>query len=190
MKWTKAFAWLILIGVATCLVGIYIMDVGVHEGSDTVLLIKGMINSYGLIGVFVATIIAGTVVPLGSPAIVAFAAGFGIPIAPLIVVASVGYTLGVTINYYLARIMGTKYIERKVSKEKLEGMVRRWKRWGILLLIVFGLVPGLPIDLLALVCGLLKTKIIYFLLISFSTRITQFGAFALLGVTVGGWIGI
>jgi len=190
MRWMKTSAWLILIGVATCLVGIYLMGVGVHGGSDTILLIKAMITSYGLIGVFVATIIAGTVVPLGSPAIVACAAGFGIPLAPLIVVASVGYTLGVTINYYLARIVGTKYVEGKVSKEKLEGMVRQWERWGILLLIVFGLVPGLPIDLLALVCGLLKTKIVYFLLISFCTRIAQFGAFALLGVTVGGWIGI
>lgn len=190
MRWTRAFVLLILIGVAICLVGIYLSSVMVRERPYVILWIKGLISGYGLMGVFVATIIAGTVIPLGSPAIIAFAAGFGMPVVPLIIVASVGYTIGVTVNYSLARIIGIKYIERKVSEEKLEDMVRRWKKWGTPLLIVFGLVPGLPIDLLALVCGLLKTKIVYFLLISFSTRTVQFGAFALLGVTVGGWIGI
>ena len=190
MTWTRALALLIFIGVAICLVGVYLLSVLVCERPDVILWIKGLISGYGLMGVFVATIIAGTVIPLGSPAIIAFAAGFGMPLLPLIIVASVGYTIGVTVNYSLARVIGKKYVERKVSKEKLEDMVRRWNKWGTPLLIAFGLVPGLPIDLLALVCGLLKTKIIYFLLISLGTRIVQFGAFALLGVTVGEWIGI
>jgi len=190
MRWTRALALLILIGVAICLVGVYLLGVLVCERPDVILWIKGLIRGYGLMGVFVATIIAGTVIPLGSPAIIAFAAGFGMPLLPLIIVASVGYTIGVTVNYSFARIIGKKYVERKVSKEKLQDMVRRWNKWGTPLLIAFGLVPGLPIDLLALVCGLLKTKIVYFLLISLGTRIVQFGAFALLGVTVGGWIGI
>ena len=113
-----------------------------------------------------------------------------IPVVPLTIVSSVGYTIGVTINYYLARIFGIKYAVRKISREKLEGMVRLWNKWGSPFLIAFGLVPGLPIDLLALVCGLLKMKIYHFLLISFSTRVVRFGAFALLGLIVGEWIGI
>lgn len=189
MRWTKALALSIVIGVAICIIGIYLVSVLIQERPGVILWIKGLISEYGLMGVFVATIIAGTVVPLGSPAIIAFAAGFGMPVVPLTIVASVGYTIGIAVNYSLARIVGIKYVERKVSKKQLEGMMRRWNKWGTPILIVFGLVPGLPIDLLALACGLLKTKIVYFLLISLSTKVVQFGVFALLGVTVSGWIG-
>jgi len=190
MMLTRALVWLILISVVISLAGAYIISMWVRERTDIILSIKWLINSYGLVGVLVATIIAGTVIPLGSPTIIACAAGFGMPIVPLTIVSSVGYTIGVTINYYLARVFGIRYAERKISREEFEGMVRLWNKWGSLLLIVFGLVPGLPIDLLALVCGLLKMKIYYFLLISLSTRVVQFGAFALLGVMVGEWIGI
>ena len=190
MRWTGALAWLLLVGVVICLAGAYVVSVWIHQRPDIILFIKGLINSYGLIGVLVVTIIAGTVIPMGSPAIVASAAGFGMPMVPLIIVASIGYTIGVTINYYLARTVGIGYVEKRVSKETLEDLMRRWNKWGTPLLIGFGLVPGLPIDLLALVCGLLRMKIIYFLLISFSTRIVQYAACALLGITVGGLISI
>lgn len=189
MRWTRTLALSVVIGVAICIIGIYLVSVLIRDRPAFILWIKGLISGYGLMGVFVATIIAGTVVPLGSPAIIAFAAGFGMPLVPLIMVASVGYTIGIAVNYSLARIVGIKYVERKVSREQLEGMMQRWNKWGMPILIVFGLVPGFPIDLLALACGLLKTKIVYFLLISLSTKVVQFGAFALLGVTVSGWIG-
>src|SRR3989304_3492680 len=59
--------------------------------------------NYGLAGIFLATVLAGTIVPLGSPALVAAAAMFPkINPVQLVLVASVGFTLGMTINYALA----------------------------------------------------------------------------------------
>jgi len=39
------------------------------------------------------TIIAGTIIPIGSPVIVAAANTFGLPVIPLAVVATVGFTI-------------------------------------------------------------------------------------------------
>ena len=190
MKWTNTLVGIIFVGVIIGIVGLYVVSVWVQQRPDIILFIKSLIGRYGLVGVLIATIIAGTVVPMGSPAIVASAAGFGMPIVPLTIIASIGYTIGVTINYYLARTVGIGYVEKKVSTQTLDDLIKKWNKWGIFLLVSFGLIPGLPIDMLALVCGLLKMNIFYFLLISFSTRIVQYTLFAILGVTLGGLINI
>ncbi|KPV63090.1 MAG: hypothetical protein AOA65_1484 [Candidatus Bathyarchaeota archaeon BA1] len=66
MRWTRALAWLTLISVAISLAGAYIISVSVLSRTDIIPSIKELINSYGLLGVLVATIIAGTVIPLGA----------------------------------------------------------------------------------------------------------------------------
>jgi len=63
------------------------------------------------------TIIAGTIIPIGSPVIVAAANTFGLPVIPLAVVATVGFTIGITINYYVAYFLGRPYVIKKVSRQ-------------------------------------------------------------------------
>ena len=61
--------------------------------------LEEMFLSYGIYGIFIATIIAGTIIPLGSPALIAAAALFGVEPLNLILVSSSGFTLGMLINY-------------------------------------------------------------------------------------------
>jgi len=70
--------------------------------------------NYGLAGIFLATILAGTIVPLGSPALVIVAAFFIDPI-PLILIASIGFTIGMTINYALAYKLGRPFVAKRVA---------------------------------------------------------------------------
>ncbi|MGQ9538249.1 MAG: hypothetical protein ACUVTE_01490 [Candidatus Bathycorpusculaceae bacterium] len=89
---------LLAIGIATILV-LKILDISkLQIFSDT----KNFVEKYGLLGVFMATIIAGTIIPLGSPALVVAAASFGINPLPLALVATVGFTLGMSINYFFS----------------------------------------------------------------------------------------
>jgi hypothetical protein len=39
---------------------------------------KNMINNYGFLGIFIATILAGTILPLGSPSLIVIAASLGL----------------------------------------------------------------------------------------------------------------
>src|SRR4030067_1028791 len=146
--------------------------------------------NYGLAGIFLATILAGTIIPLGSPALVAAAALFGVNPIQLVIVASVGCTIGMTINYALAYKLGRPYVAKKFSPDHLEDINRVWNKWGIPLYIIFGLTPVLPVELLSFICGLAKTNIAKFLLISFIPRLFVFTLVVYFGQYLGAWLGV
>lgn len=151
---------------------------------------KNFVEKYGLLGVFAATIIAGTIIPLGSPALVVAAASFGINPMSLALVATVGFTIGISINYFLAYHLGRPYIMKKMGVERMEEATLLWSKWGWILYVLFGVIPFLPVEFLALICGLLKTRVETFLILSFIPRFLVFSILAYFGETVGNWIGL
>jgi membrane protein YqaA with SNARE-associated domain len=145
--------------------------------------------SYGLAGIFLITIAAGTILPLGSPAFVVAAALFGVNYVLLTLVASVGFTIGMTINYALAYRFGRPYIQKKIGAEHFDEMACIWSRWGWTIYVVFGLIPVLPVELLSFICGLLKTRLSTFLILSFIPRLIVFAVLVYFGEQVGVWLG-
>jgi membrane protein YqaA with SNARE-associated domain len=145
--------------------------------------------NYGLAGIFLATILAGTIVPLGSPALVAVAAFFIDPI-PLILIASIGFTIGMTINYALAYKLGRPFVTKRMEPEHLNQITHAWSKWGLIIYVIFGLTPVLPVELLAFVCGLLKTRVSTFLTLSFIPRLVVFAVIVYFGQYIGAWIGV
>ena len=146
-------------------------------------------TNYGLAGIFLATILAGTIVPLGSPALVALAAFFIDPI-PLILTASTGFTIGMTINYALAYKLGRPFVTKRMDPEHLDQITRAWNKWGLAIYIIFGLIPVLPVELLSFICGLFKTRVSTFLLLSFIPRLIVFTLIVYFGEYIGVWIGV
>jgi membrane protein YqaA with SNARE-associated domain len=145
---------------------------------------------YGLAGIFFATIIAGTIVPLGSPALVVAAALCGVNPILLILIATTGFTIGMTINYALAYRLGRPYVSKRISPEHLEQIARVWSKWGWIIYVVFGLIPVLPVELLAFICGLLKTRLTIFIALSFIPRLIIFTILAFFGHSAGAWLGV
>ena len=143
--------------------------------------------NYGLFGIFLAAILAGTIVPLGSPAIVAVAAFFIDPI-PLIFTASIGFTIGMTINYALAYKLGRPFVTKRINPEHLNQITHAWGKWGLVIYVIFGLTPILPVELLSFICGLLKTPISTFFLLSFIPRLIVFTVIVFFGQQVGTWL--
>lgn len=152
--------------------------------------VKAFFDNYGIVGIFIATILAGTIIPLGSPALVIVAASFGLPPIALIIVATVGFTIGMTINYGLAYRLGRPYVVKKLGEEKLEDISDLWVKWGWVIYIVFGIIPVLPVELLSLLCGLLKTRLDIFLILTFTTRFILFTILVYFGGQIGVWLGI
>ncbi len=177
---------LLTIGIAAIIV-LKIVDISsMQVFSDA----KNFVEEYGLLGVFIATIIAGTIIPLGSPALVVAAASFGINPMSLALVATVGFTIGISINYFLAYRLGRPYIMKKMGAERMEEATLLWSKWGWILYVLFGVIPFLPVEFLALICGLLKTRVETFLILSFIPRFLVFSILAYFGETVGNWIGL
>ncbi len=187
-KWILSV--LVIVGVASFFFSAVFFKV-VSEGNPLAIeSIKCFLKRYGLVSVFILMFIAGTFIPLNSPVIIAYSAGFGLPIIHLVSVATIGATLGICTNYYLARFLGESFVRGRVPEDELEDLEDWWGRWGNIALLIFGLTPVLPFDLLALVCGLLRTEILHLIGISLLTRLIQFSAFALLGIEVCKLIGI
>jgi membrane protein YqaA with SNARE-associated domain len=188
-SWVKSA---IRIGIILATVGLIILLIFkfFNLGSDQLFLnTAAFIAEYGLVGILFATILAGTLVPLGSPALVTVAALFGMPKIPLVLVATIGFTVGMMINYGLAYRLGRPYVMKKVTAERLEEITLLWGKWGWVLYTTFGLIPVLPVELLSLICGLLKTRLDIFLILSFAPRLIVFTILAYFGEIAGNWIG-
>lgn len=189
-SWVKSS---LKIGLVFLIIGVAIIFLlKVFSVSNTQLFIdlKAFVAQYGLVGIFFATILAGTVVPLGSPGLVVAAAVLGVPLVPLILIATFGFTLGMILNYALALGLGRPYIVKKMSAETLGEITSLWSKWGWIIYAIFGLIPILPVELLSFVCGLLKTRLDIFITLSFMPRLIVFTILAYFGENLGVWVGL
>ena len=188
-SWMRSSIILALIATVAGLILIWLLKVfnvtGMPLFSDT----QAFFASYGLAGIFLVTIAAGTILPLGSPALVVAAALFGVDPLLLILVASVGFTIGMTINYGLAYRFGRPYVQKRISSERLEEMTSIWNKWGWIIYVIFGLIPVLPVELLSFICGFLKTRMTTFLTLSFVPRLIIFAILVYFGQYLGAWLG-
>lgn len=187
-SWMRSSIKLALIATIAGLIAIGLLKFFNIAGTQMFSDMGNFFLNYGLVGIFLATIAAGTIIPLGSPALVVAAALFGINPTLLVFVATLGFTIGMAINYILAYRFGRPYVQKRVSTEHLEEMTRMWSKYGWIIYILFGLIPVLPVELLAFICGFLKTRIITFLTLSFIPRLIVFAILVYFGQTLGTWL--
>ncbi len=188
-SWMRSSIKLALIATVAGIIIIGLMKLFNIAGTPLLSDAGGFFAAYGLAGIFLVTILAGTLMPLGSPALVVAAAPFVDPVL-LIMVATSGFTVGMTINYGLAYKLGRPYIEKRVSDEHLEEVTFVWNRWGWAIYVFFGLIPILPVELLSFICGFLKTSLTVFFALSFLPRFIVFALLVYFGQQVGSWLGV
>ncbi|TRO48217.1 DedA family protein [Candidatus Bathyarchaeota archaeon] len=187
-SWMRSSIKLGIIATIVALVIIWLLKIFNVAATPMFSNISSFFATYGLAGIFIATIAAGTLLPLGSPALVVASSPFLNPIL-LILVATFGFTIGMTINYVLAYKLGRPYIQKRVSAEHLEEITRVWNKWGWTIYTIFGLIPVLPVELLSFICGFLKTSLTVFIALSFLPRFIIFALLVYFGQYLGGWLG-
>lgn len=189
-SWMQSALILAVFAAIAGLIAILVFQTFDFSGSQFFMDIEDIFLSYGLLGIFIATIIAGTIIPLGSPALVAAAALFGVNPIALIIVSTTGFTVGMILNYVLAYKLGRPYVEKKMKPNELKEMTFVWKKWGWIIYVIFGAIPVLPVELLAFICGFLKTKLVTFTILSFLPRLFVFSILVYFGQSAGIWLGI
>jgi membrane protein YqaA with SNARE-associated domain len=189
-SWMRSSIMLAFIAVIVALILIWLLKFFNIAGMPMFSDMEAFFLNYGLAGIFLATIAAGTVIPLGSPALVVAAALFGVDPVLLILVATIGFTIGMTVNYVLAYRLGRPYVQKRISAKHLEEMTYAWNKWGWVIYVIFGLIPVLPVEFLSFVCGFLKTRIVTFLTLSFIPRLIIFAILVYFGQSVGAWLGV
>lgn len=189
-SWVKSSIKIGIVFLAIGLAIVFLLKIFSAGSSQLFLDARAFVAEYGFVGIFFATILAGTIVPLGSPGLVVAAALLGVPPIPLILVATLGFTLGMVINYSLALGLGRPYVMKKMSAEDLDEITGLWNKWGWIIYAIFGLIPILPVELLSFICGLLKTRLDIFLTLSFVPRLIVFTMLAYFGESLGIWVGL
>jgi membrane protein YqaA with SNARE-associated domain len=117
--------------------------------------------SFGYIGIFLLSILANATILLPAPG-VAFVFSMGAVFNPLLVAlaAGAGASLG-ELSGYLAGFSGHAVAERSTLVVKLEGWMKKYGGWIILLL---GFVPNPFFDVAGVIAGMLKMPLWKFLL--------------------------
>ncbi len=187
-SWMRSSIKLAIVTIIAGVILIWLLKIFNILGTPVFSEIGVFFATYGLAGIFLVTVVAGTIVPLGSPALVVAASPFVNPVL-LILVATLGFTLGMSINYGLAYWLGRPYIQKRISDEHLEEIAFVWNKWGWPIYTIFGLIPVLPVELLSFICGFLKTSVTVFITLSFVPRFIAFTILVYLGQYLGAWLG-
>jgi membrane protein YqaA with SNARE-associated domain len=115
---------------------------------------------WGLLGLFAASFLAATILPFSSEAVLAAMAMGSWSSSSLLVVASVGNTLGGLTNYAIGRwVPQEKLVERlgidATKAERWRSFVQRYGAWG-------ALACWLPVigDPIALALGVVRTRLL------------------------------
>lgn len=91
------------------------------------------LTNLGLLGLFIGTFLAGSVVPFSSDVLyVAILAAFDQKVIACLILAIAGNTLGTITTYFIGRLAKLEWIEKhlKVSPEKLEASHQIVRKYG------------------------------------------------------------
>ena len=121
-----------------------------------------MITNFGYLGLFLISFLAATLLPLGSEAAVTLMAIAEFNPSRILIVATIGNSLGALINYLVgkwgAAFIFTKYIQ--VDQSTLEKLEKVYGRWGAPVLF-FAWLPFVG-DPLTVAAGVLRVNIYVF----------------------------
>lgn len=165
----RSILGLTLIGLAIVIIGLALLWIYMPDGATLSDTISGWgINlerllQYGYPGLFVITLVAGTFIPAGSPILVGMAGMLGMEKIPTVICAGFGYTIGIHIDYFLAKALGKPFVIKRMGEDTYNEITDWWNKWGFILLVIFAIWPGSPLDLIALICGLFRFKLRYFI---------------------------
>jgi membrane protein YqaA with SNARE-associated domain len=140
----------------------------------------GMLIFSSLLGLFFAAFVAATIVPFQSEVIfVALQVADRVPVPWLIVVASIGNTLGALVNYYIGH--GITRFEGKswfpATPEQMARVERWFQRWGVWVLLVSWLPAG---DVMTVIAGVMRTPIWLFMVLVGIAKTSRYIGLALI----------
>jgi membrane protein DedA with SNARE-associated domain len=141
--------------------------------------------SFGYVGIFLISILANATIFLPAPG-VAFVFSMGAVFNPILVAlaAGAGASLG-ELSGYLAGFSGQKVAERTALITKLEGWMKKYGGWIILIL---AFVPNPFFDLAGMIAGMLKMPLRKFLFFCFIGKTLKMLLFAYFGSLSIPWL--
>ena len=130
-----------------------------HHGLSTMDTLIDLLIQYGYVGMFLASLLAGSVFPFSSEAVMAGLLAAGLNPWPLVVYGTIGNVMGSLFNYFIGTLGRLDWIEKylHVKPDKLDRAQRLMAQYGAWI----GFFAFLPIigSAIAIVLGLVRANI-------------------------------
>ncbi|PIN98623.1 MAG: hypothetical protein COT90_03345 [Candidatus Diapherotrites archaeon CG10_big_fil_rev_8_21_14_0_10_31_34] len=154
---------------------------------DASVLLQSLVNSYGLIGIFLASLIANATLflPLPIDAIILLIAPTKIFNPFLIALfAALGASIGESTGYFIGR-GGRSVVEEKYHKHlnKIDDLSEKVSKWGFGFIVLMSFIPFL-FDLISVIAGMLEYDLKKFYPAVFIGRFCRYSILAFFGVSV------
>jgi len=137
--------------------------------------LKEIIIEHGIVGLFIASIIGGTFIPVPLEGLILVAVRLGFSPASCAIATGLGSTIGASLTYFLGAC-GNKLIK----SEKLNSFSKSFKKYGFFIIFAGALTP-LPFDPIALSAGILRLDYSKFFIAALLGRIIRFAIIAYIG---------
>ena len=136
------------------------------------------LSSHGLAGLFAASFLAATILPLSSEVVLGYLLVHNFNVQGVVAVATAGNVLGALVNYGLGRAGSRTLLEKifRVSPQDIDKARHRFKTHGTLSLLL-AWVPVIG-DPLTVVAGVLKINVWIFLALVTLGKFARYAALA------------
>ncbi len=128
----------------------------------------------GYIGLFIASFLAATILPLSSELVLSALLANGLPPTSLVIIATIGNVLGSLTNYALGYWASLGLVKKwlKLSEEEFVSAEQRFKKYGVLSLF-FAWVPIIG-DPLTVMAGILRIRLLWFVILVTAGKLTRY----------------
>lgn len=113
-----------------------------------------LINSYGLIGLFLVMIIQTIIAPIPSEMMLIFAGSIGLDTLGIVLYGGTGMIVGAILAFYIGRVGREAVVKRLIGEEWISEVDVWVEKHGTLAILVSRLIPIIPFDLISYVSGL------------------------------------
>ena len=152
-----------------------------------ILIAQGFVESYGLMGTFIISILEAFIFPVPTAFFIAPATALGIEPFWIAVVATVGSLMGAVAGYVLGYYLGHPVASKILNKKQLEKVELWYRKWGEWIVLIAAAGP-IPFKVVTWFSGILELDFKKFMIFSAIGRTFQFFVAAYIGNFLGPWI--
>lgn len=133
-----------------------------------------LLIDWGLPGLFIAALLAGSIVPFSSELVLVALVKLGLPPTACLIAASLGNTAGGMTCYYMGRLGKISWIEKyfKVKKEKVDKMVAFLQGKGVFMAF-FAFLPAIG-GIIAIALGFMRSNPWFTVCIMFAGKLLRY----------------
>lgn len=151
--------------------------------------VVNFITQLGDIGVLIGMFLESSVVPIPSEVIIIGASSFGIPLAAIVFLGSLGSTLGGMVGYCLGRYAAMPVILKYgrfvlIKPHHIERAEKIAKKYGIYSVLIGRVLPIVPFKVFSIAAGITKIPFIPFMICTLVGVVPRIFLLAIFGLSL------